>query len=200
MIARVLPLLLVGGLACSALGQGTLAEYSGNGSSNTRPFSAPSGWEVQWNASGDIFQVYVFDMEGDLVEVAANQMGPGSGASFIAREGTYYLQVNAMGSWALRVVQLPPQSATRLSGSISFSGDGIQNTRPFSVDGPWEVQWAASGDLFQVYVFSANGDLVDVMANQMGPGQGSSFQPRGGDFYLQVNAVGSWDLRVVPFR
>src|SRR5690606_36003095 len=126
-IARVLPLLLVGGLACSALGQGTLAEYSGNGSSNTRPFSAPSGWEVQWNATGDIFQVYVFDMEGDLVEVAANQMGPGSGASFIAREGTYYLQVNAMGSWALRVVQLPPQSVTRLSGSISFSGDGIQN-------------------------------------------------------------------------
>lgn len=54
-----------------------IADYSGNGLSNTRPFTAPSGWEIQWSASGDLFQVYVYDINGDLVDLAANQMGPG---------------------------------------------------------------------------------------------------------------------------
>lgn len=195
---RIVPLLLFVAAAGHALGQEIVAEFTGNGLSNTRPFTVRNGWEIQWSANGEIFQVYVFDLAGELVGVAANQMGPGSGTSFNARGGTYYLQVNAMGSWAVRVVQLPAGSASQVTATLELEGDGTQNTRPFNVAGPWEIRWTADGDLFQVYVFSADGELIGVAANQMGAGGGSSFQPRGGDYYLQVNAMGAWSLRIVP--
>ena len=81
-------------------------EYEGNGVLNTRPFTVVRGWEIQWDASGDIFQLYLHDGAGDLIGVAANQMGPGRGASYQPRAGTYYLQVNALGRWTIRMVSI----------------------------------------------------------------------------------------------
>ena len=171
-----------------------IADYSGNGLSNTRPFTASSGWEIQWSASGDIFQIYVHDISGDLIDVAANQMGPGNGSSYQAPAGTFYLQVNAIGSWSVRVVQV--QEMAHVSTHKEFTGNGTQSTRPFRVDGPWEIQWDAKGDLFQVYLYTATGDLVDVAANQLGAGAGTSYQPRAGTYYFQVNGMGTWTVRV----
>jgi hypothetical protein len=54
--------------------------------------------------------------------------------------------------------------------------------------------------LFQIYLYSGSGDLVDVAANQMQAGKGSSYVPRGGTYYLQVNALGSWAIRVSERR
>ena len=79
----------------------------------------------------------------------------------------------------------------------SIQGSDSQTTRPFTVEGPWEIQWEASGDIFQIYLYSSSGDLEGVPANQMGPGSGSAFQPKGGSFYLQMNALGSWNVTVV---
>lgn len=190
--------IILAAVTFTALAQSTVAEYSGNGLSNTRPFTVQDSWEVQWDANGDIFQIYVYDTNGNLIDIAANQMGPGTGASFLARGGSYYLQVNSIGRWSVRVVQLQRQSATQVTGPLKFEGDGTQTSRPFSVSGSWELQWSGTGDLFQAYLYSANGDLVNIAANQLGSGAGSSFQPLGGTYYLQVNAVGPWTLQVVP--
>lgn len=189
----VVALVLGHGLAQEAIVQ----EFEGSGGRNTRPFDVAAGWEVQWNASGDIFQLYLYDASGGLLGVAANQMGPGTGASFQAPAGTFYLQVNAIGSWTIRIVQLG-LAAADASGGIEFSGNGKLNTRPFNVEGPWEVQWTASGDIFQIYLHTQSGNLVGVAANQMGSGSGASYQPNGGNYYLQVNAVGEWVIRIVP--
>lgn len=79
----------------------------------------------------------------------------------------------------------------------SFDGRDAHTTRPFTVEGPWEIQWDASGDIFQIFLFSANGDMLGLPANQTGAGSGSAYQPRGGQFYLQINAVGAWSVTVV---
>jgi len=81
-----------------------IAEYDGNGTRNTRPFTAQGPWEVQWDTDGDIFQLYLMDANGQMVGVLANQMGPGSSSSYHARRGTYSFQVNAMGDWYIQVV------------------------------------------------------------------------------------------------
>jgi hypothetical protein len=62
------------------------------------------------------------------------------------------------------------------------------------------VQWDAKGDIFQVYVYSSNGALAGVAANQLGAGKGQSFQPKSGSYYLQINGVGNWNVKVVPIR
>lgn len=178
-----------------------VTEYQGDGIRNTRPFTVDAGWEVQWTAHGDVFQLYLHDASGELVGVAANQSGPGSGSSFQARSGSYYLQVNAIGGWTVRIVDLEGDIASRPAVAdtpIEFTGSGGANTRPFETDGPWELQWSSDGDIFQVFLHTGDGDLVDVAANQSGPGPGASYQPRGGRYYLQVNALGPWTVRVVP--
>src|SRR5690606_28375689 len=151
-LIRMLHLLVLAMVACMAFGQQTIAEYSGNGLSNTRPFTVQNDWEIQWSVSGDIFQVYIYDVAGDLVGVAANQSGAGEGTSFNARGGTYYLQVNAIGAWTVSVVQLQAGAGSQVSVPVTIEGDGMQNSRPFHVTGPWEIQWTANGDIFQVYI------------------------------------------------
>lgn len=61
-------------------------------------------WEIQWDANGEIFQLFLYNSAGDLEGVPANQQGAGKGASYQAKSGTYYLQVNALGSWTIRIV------------------------------------------------------------------------------------------------
>ncbi|OEG62201.1 MAG: hypothetical protein BHK79_02850 [Halanaerobium sp. MDAL1] len=78
-----------------------------------------------------------------------------------------------------------------------YSGNGTQNTRPFEVNSPWEIQWDAEGQIFQLYLYDSSGNLIDVAANQMEAGKGSYYSPKTGSFYLQVNAMGDWQLKIV---
>ncbi len=97
-----------GGSSGSSSGsETTVKEFTGSGAQTTRPFTVYDGWEIRWDASGDVFQIYVYTGGGDLSGVAANQMGTGSGAAFQPNGGSYYLQMNAIGNWTVRVVQLP---------------------------------------------------------------------------------------------
>ncbi len=65
-----------------------------------------------------------------------------------------------------------------------FSGKGMITTRPFTVDGSWEVQWS-SDDFIQIFLEKAEGGLGDIVANQAETGSGSSYQPRGGSITLR---------------
>ena len=60
----------------------------------------------------------------------------------------------------------------------------------------WEIFWDASGDIFQLYLFDINGNIIGIPTNQGNAGKGSSFQVAKGNFYLQVNAIGKWNLKI----
>ena len=198
-------------VSSSTFAQDTVVkEFSGSGGRNTRPFTVKNGWEIQWDAKGDIFQLFLYTANGDTVGIPANQQGSGKGSSYQAKGGQYYLQVNAIGNWNIQVVQTESQSfnaeelknkSEATSSEIAtFSGSGGRNTRPFMTNGPWEIQWDAKGDIFQLFLYTANGDTVGIPANQQGSGKGTSFQPKAGKYYLQVNAIGNWSMKIVPAR
>ena len=42
--------------------------------------------------------------------------------------------------------------------------------------------------------------MVGIPANQQGSGKGTSFQAKAGKYYLQVNAIGTWSIKIVPVR
>ena len=184
--------------------------FSGAGGKNTRPFTVQDGWEIQWDARGNIFQLFLYRADGEMGGVPANQQGAGKGASYQAKGGQYYLQVNAIGKWKINIVQTKGQSATppQRNGQLetdpsiiaTFSGSGGQNTRPFTTTGPWEIQWDAKGDIFQLFLYRAEGGMDGVPANQQGSGKGTSYQPRAGRYYLQVNAIGNWRINIVTVK
>jgi len=90
-------------------------------------------------------------------------------------------------------LEIPPHNRI----VTSFTGTGQMSTRPFQVPDGWEMQWASAGGYFGIYLHAANGELVDVAANQSEPGTGSSYQPRGGSYYLSINATGQWHVNVL---
>jgi hypothetical protein len=84
-----------------------------------------------------------------------------------------------------------------------YSGKGVQTTRPFTVDGPWEVQW--SSDCLNLAIYLKKSDeaghaSADLIANQS-KGSGSSYQPRGGSYFLEIHGVvGTWRVKVVAIK
>jgi hypothetical protein len=51
-----------------------------------------------------IFQVYLYDGEGNLVGVAANQTKPGKGSFYNPKKGTFYLTINTMSDWEIKII------------------------------------------------------------------------------------------------
>jgi hypothetical protein len=78
----------------------------------------------------------------------------------------------------------------------TFSGNGIQITRPFSVPDGWEIQWT-NQDFLQIFVQPVGEGMLDMAANQISPSSGSSYQPTGGKYYLKINGIGEWVVKVV---
>ena len=175
-----------------------IATFTGRGIKNTRPFTVPDGWEIQWEATGLIFQIFLHTAEGKLAGLHANQQGAGKGSSYVPKGGRYYLTANATGSWKIRIVQVPSEPLNKPPpGSIAtFTGQGAKTTRPFTVPDGWEIQWEAKGLIFQIFLHTAGGRLVGLPANQQGAGKGSSYQPKGGRYYMTISATGSWHVKV----
>jgi hypothetical protein len=92
----------------------------------------------------------------------------------------------------------PAEGVTDTDVVAEYSGSGIQTTRPFTVDGPWEIRWRATGDVFQIYVYQGSSRVpYDVAANDICPCRGRDYQPQGGSFRLDINAIGEWTVTIV---
>lgn len=82
-----------------------IAEFTGNNIRNTTPFEVTSPWEVQWNAKGNFFSIYLYAEDGRLINVLGNQTLPGEGSSYYPKAGKYYFSVSTVGDWSLKVVK-----------------------------------------------------------------------------------------------
>ncbi len=77
------------------------------------------------------------------------------------------------------------------------SANGMRNLRPFTAKDRWEIQWDSKGTLLTINIHSGDGKLVSVAGMQEGPGSGTTYQPKGGEFYLEVSGTGEWTVTVV---
>jgi hypothetical protein len=90
--------------------QELITSYKGSGNSQSRSFTAGGAWEVSWNASGDLFQLYIYTPDGELLTSHETVLCPCKGKSYVPTAGTYSFDVNAncqrpcIGSWTVRVV------------------------------------------------------------------------------------------------
>ena len=90
-----------------------------------------------------------------------------------------------------------PSVAADLEVIQKLSANGQRNLRPFVVKDKWEIQWDSKGSNLSITIYAADGRMLDVAATQKGPGNGSSYQPGGGNYYLQVSGTGEWTVTVV---
>lgn len=85
------------------------------------------------------------------------------------------------------------------SGQVlqKVSANGIRNLSPFSARDKWEIQWESKGTMLAISIYSANGKFISVAAMQEGPGNGKTYEPKGGEYYLEVSGTGEWTVTVV---
>lgn len=73
-----------------------------------------------------------------------------------------------------------------------FAGQGNFASRPFEVGGPWELRWNAQ--VGSLTIKTEDGHTVDMYLLN---GAGSAYQPKGGIFYISVNAFEPWTIDIV---
>jgi hypothetical protein len=94
----------------------------------------------------------------------------------------------------------PIQAAANVEKVVTkWSGSSNMQTRPFHVDGPWELQWNTAKGYFSATLHrtSGHGPTAVLLANGTESGSSSSYQPVGGDFYVEFGAMQPWSARVV---
>ena len=80
-----------------------VANWSGSGMKETESFAvANREWRVRWKsgneplANAGLLQLYVYNQDGQLVSLAANQQGAGEDVSYVrAPPGRYYIKINS---------------------------------------------------------------------------------------------------------
>jgi hypothetical protein len=104
-----------------------------------------------------------------------------------------------LGLIACLLVAVDPLYVAAGDGQViqQVSANGERNLRPFTVKDKWELQWDSKGSMLAITVYKADGTLFDVGPMQKGPGNGSSYQPKGGNYYLKVSGSGDWTVTVV---
>lgn len=95
-----------------------------------------------------------------------------------------------------------PASAPSASGErvlMSWVGSGRMQTRPFHVDGPWELQWTRASGYFSAVLHPAVGTegRQQLLANGSQANSSTSYQPIGGDFYFEFDSSQQWTARIV---
>jgi hypothetical protein len=119
--------------------------FSGNGGRSLPPFRVRVPSTMRWTNTGDIFQTFASGLGGGGVNSRAH-----SGATYL-KPGTYKLQVNAIGSWRIRVTRGIERPRPIGGGLIGFKGDGGRDLPPFTTRRGTNLVWTNTGSIFQVF-------------------------------------------------
>lgn len=78
-----------------------------------------------------------------------------------------------------------------------FTGKDNWDSEALEFGKPWRLIWQNQGSLLTVELHTSEGELVDVIGNQIGAGGGRSEVLDPGSYRLAVRGIGAWRLQVV---
>ncbi len=187
--------------------------WKGSGTARTEIFWAnTSRWRIRYRPRGKgLFQISVYNVKGELVDVAANQAEPLRGMAYMKEKGEFFLAitgadtewevsieqfVNMAEEWQLRQrAKLPPPAMWKIATWTGGAG-----RQEYDIDvphGSWQIVHSNHGPgLLQIQVFDQKGDLA-VAANNALPGSGLSWLHTPGRAKVAINAVDTaWKIEV----
>ncbi len=78
-----------------------------------------------------------------------------------------------------------------------FSGSESASMGPITVPDNWEIQWETKGQYLQILLNTAESVPLDMILQQMGPGEGVVKQEKGGSYIFDFNAQGEWKVKIM---
>ncbi|WP_340117967.1 hypothetical protein [Pelagibius sp. 7325] len=79
----------------------------------------------------------------------------------------------------------------------SFTGKDDWDSEALEFDQPWRLVWQNQGSLLTVELRTEQGELVDVVGNQIGRGGGRSEAIEPGTYRLAVRGLGGWRVQTL---
>ncbi len=80
----------------------------------------------------------------------------------------------------------------------SFTGEDDWDSEVFEVSQPWRITWQTQASILTIELHGSEGELIDVIGNQIGAGGGASGTLEPGRYSLAARGVGSWRIKVLP--
>jgi hypothetical protein len=188
---------------------------SGTGDKVSEKFELQAGVTIfHMTHSGSAnFIVTLYNDTGEYVELLANEIGSYDGSTLIgvkvgntlfAEPGKHYMQVEADGAWNIIVEQ--PRVSSGSAVPLTLTGSGPQASTPINLQsGVVLVNMTHTGSSnFAVVLWADNGDYVDLLANEIGVYSGEKavtvngglFNPSPGIHWLDIDADGSWTIKI----
>jgi L-ascorbate metabolism protein UlaG (beta-lactamase superfamily) len=172
------------------------------GQEATSKFSLEKGLSIfRMTHDGDgHFGVVLLDAEGDHIDLLANEIGEfdGSKAVGISKAEIYLLDISADGSWTITIEQPRPSQAPPVPKTLK--GTGQQAAGMFYLDtGLVVFEMTHDGDgHFGVVLLDAEGDPIDLLANEIGEFDGSKAVGinKAGIYLLDISADGNWEISI----
>lgn len=84
----------------------------------------------------------------------------------------------------------------------SWTGTGIKKTEPFTITGKqWRVTWTNKGGYLGITTYKPGSNIPnDILANSTEATTDTSYVYKSGEFYLDVNSSGSWEIKVEELK
>ena len=80
---------------------------------------------------------------------------------------------------------------------LELAGSGDFDSDSFTTEAPWHLRWVSEGSIMTVELRDFTGEMITILGNQIGRGEGRSEVSAPGDYILAVRALGDWQLWVI---
>lgn len=177
-------------------------ELSGTGQKATEKFTLENGLSIftmTYTGSSN-FAIKLLDNNGKMVDLLANEIGnfSGSKAVGITSKGEYLLDVTASGKWTVSIKQPRPTSAE--SKPQALTGKGQQASKFIKLENgltTFKLKHTGSSN-FAVTLLDKNGNLKELLANEIGNFDGSKATGvnTSGIYLLNITADGNWTINI----
>ena len=94
-------------------------------------------------------------------------------------------------------LEAPSAGSEAPAALYSFTGKNDWDSEVLDLAAPWRLVWQNQGSLLTVELRTPQGELVEVIGNQIGKGGGRSAPLEPGSYTLAVRGLGGWRVQVV---
>lgn len=80
---------------------------------------------------------------------------------------------------------------------INIAGEDDFDSKNFTTEETWHLRWNHKGSIMTIELRDFAGELIGIVGNQIGKGEGRSESLSPGEYMLSVRAIGEWEIYAI---